>query len=76
MTGTLTINTSGNDKIALRGTQSDPHTIWLGDSKGVRFWDSANGELMRITNTGKVGIGTTNQPINWMFKELFILQEV
>jgi len=57
MTGSLTINTSGNDKILLRGTQADPHTIWLGDSKGIRFWDSVNGELMRITNDGKVGIG-------------------
>ena len=57
MTGSLTINTSFNDKILLRGTQADPHTIWLGDSKGIRFWDSVNGELMRITNDGKVGIG-------------------
>ncbi len=54
--GTLTINTSGNDKIKFRGTQASPHTIWLGDSKGVRFWDSVNGELMRISNTGVVSI--------------------
>jgi len=56
LTGALTVNTSGNDKLLFSGTQASPHTIWLGDSKGVRFWDSVNGELMKITNTGDVYI--------------------
>jgi hypothetical protein len=55
----IAISGNTNDKIRLYGTQADPHTIWLGNNKGLRFWDSANGELMRITNTGKVSIGTS-----------------
>ncbi|XOB42310.1 MAG: hypothetical protein ACKKMP_03055 [Candidatus Nealsonbacteria bacterium] len=56
----LSASSADSDKIKFFGTQVSPHTIWLGDSKGIRFWDDVNGELMRITNTGNVGIGTTN----------------
>ena len=52
----LTVNSDLNDKIILEGSQSSPHTIYLDNGKGVRFWDSTNGELMRITNTGDVSI--------------------
>lgn len=52
----LTADSDSNDKIMLQGTQTAPHTIWLGNSKGVRFWDNINGELMLISNTGDVSI--------------------
>ena len=60
VSGQLKISSGINDKIVFAGTQADPHTIYLDNSKGIRFWDNANEELMRITNTGNVGIGTTN----------------
>jgi len=56
----LTINSDKSDKIKLLGNQADPHTIWLGNKKGIRFYDETQGELMRITSDGKVGIGTTS----------------
>ena len=56
----LSINSDKSDKIKLLGNQADPHTIWLGNKKGIRFYDETQGELMRITSDGKVGIGTTS----------------
>ncbi len=56
----LHIFTAANDKIRLDGTQADPHTVVLGGNQGFRFWDDNNGELLRITETGNVGIGTRN----------------
>jgi len=59
--GQLKITNTISDKIVLAGTQTGPHTILLDDSKGIRFWDSVSSEeLLRITNTGNVGIGTTS----------------
>lgn len=57
--GQLKVDSAINDKIILAGTQAEPHTIFLDNSKGVRFWDNVNGELLRVTNTGNAGIGTT-----------------
>jgi hypothetical protein len=56
----LIINSNKSDKIKLQGNQADPHTIWLSSEKGIRFYDETQGELMRITSDGKVGIGTTS----------------
>ncbi len=56
--GTVSISSAVNDKIKFYGTQTDPHTIFDGSGRGFRFWDSTNGELLRITNSGSVGIGT------------------
>jgi len=56
----LTIQSDKSDKIKLLGNQADPHTIWLGNKKGIRFYDETQGELMRITSDGKVGIGITS----------------
>ncbi len=60
----LHISTATNDKIRLDGTQTDPHTIFLGGNQGFRFWDDNNGELLRITETGNVGIGGVVSPSN------------
>jgi len=56
----LHINSSINDKIRLSGTQTDPHTIYLEGIQGLRIWDDDNYELVRITQTGHVGINTTS----------------
>jgi len=56
----ILIKSDKNDKIKIFGNQADPHTIWLGNKKGIRFYDESQGELMRITPEGKVGIGVTS----------------
>jgi len=54
--GSLAITSNSNDKIILEGTQSAPHTIYLKNNKGIRFWDDVNGELMKVTNAGDIYI--------------------
>ncbi|MAG91076.1 hypothetical protein CMO83_00195 [Candidatus Woesearchaeota archaeon] len=63
VSGQLRINSAINDKIILAGSQSGPHTVYLDNSKGIRFWDNLNSELVRITNTGDVGIGTASPAV-------------
>jgi len=61
--GQLKVSSGISDKIVLAGTptQTGPHTIFLDNSKGIRFWDGvSNKELLRITNDGNVGIGTAS----------------
>jgi len=58
--GKIMISSAYNDKIIFEGTQSSPHTFIDESSKGFRFWDISNGELIVITHTGSVGIGTSS----------------
>ncbi len=53
----LHIDSPYNDKIRLSGTQTAPHTIFIEGTQGLRLWDDTNGELLRVTETGNVGIG-------------------
>jgi hypothetical protein len=56
----LSVKSDKSEKIKLSGNQTEPHTIWLGNQKGLRFLDEKKGELMRITSEGRVGIGTAS----------------
>ncbi|MBI2655387.1 tail fiber domain-containing protein [Candidatus Woesearchaeota archaeon] len=67
VSGQFKISSGINDKIVLAGTQANPHTIYLDNSKGVRFWDNVNNEIFRIANTGDVSwIGSlTSGSVPW-----------
>ena len=56
--GVLRINSSSNNKIYFEGTNTGPQTFYDASGKGFRFVDALNGELMVISNTGDVGIGS------------------
>lgn len=59
--GTIASIHNHQDKLRFSGSHAGiPNTILWDNDQGIRFWDGDNGELVRITNTGSMGIGTTN----------------
>jgi len=58
---TLRLTSTFSDKIHFQGGPANvPHTLVDDSGEGFRFWDATNGQTLLITNTGKVGIGTTS----------------
>ena len=59
--GPIQVTVNHQDKLIFSGSHSGtPNTILWNNGQGLRFWDFTNGELVRITNIGRVGIGTTS----------------